>query len=111
MNNSEEKHQQEIHTPSEGLGKVALICGIMNGLALFFGNDIYIATHNAGTPPALIFLLTISGWSAAFFAIKNREYVLAILGIVLSLPSVIVFLWFICSIVIPSYIQWFGTGV
>jgi len=106
MNNSEEQHKPET-LPSSKDGWVALICGILNGLVLYFGNDIYISTHNAGMPPVFIFLLTIVGWSAAFIAIGNRKYALAISGIVLSLPSVIVFLGFVCSIVIPHYIQLF----
>ena len=105
MNNSEEKQNPKTPPPLNGAGWIALICGISTNAVLYYGTDIFLATHNAGMPPTLIFLLVISGWGCAFIALDNRKYVLAILGIVFSLPSVAVFLWFVCCYVIPYYVQ------
>ena len=110
MTRSEKKQKTETSPPPKVVGWIALILGIMNALVLYYGDGIYIETHNAGLPPALIFLCTICGWPCALGAIKNREYVLGMLGIVFSLPSVAVFLWFVSVTVVPWYIQWFIGG-
>ena len=105
MNNPEEKQKPET-TPQDKLsGWIVLICGILTNVVLYNGTNIYLSSHNAGMPPALIFLLLLFVWGFGLEAISHRRYVLAILGIIFSLPSTVVFLWFVCCYVIPFYVQ------
>ena len=100
MTNSEKR---QLNSP----GWLALICGILTNVVLGYAGHISLATHNAATPLVFIFLFVIFGWAAAFTAIGNGKYILAILGIVLSLPTIAIFIWFICCFYIPFYIQYF----
>ena len=110
MNSPTEKQNSESPPPMKGLGWVSLICGILTNIVLLSAGHIFIATHNAGMPFALIFFLILFGWTYAFIAICNREYALAILGIVFSFPSAILFFLYVGGVVVPFYIQWFKGG-
>ena len=103
MNDPEEKQDEKTTPPPKGCGWIALICGILSIVAPPF----FLV---GGVPFAIIFLCLLYGWIAAFIAIKNREYVLAILGIILSLPAAAFLCWYVCFVCVPFYVQWYKGG-
>jgi len=108
MNNPEEKQGEKTTQPPKGCGLIALVCGILSIVVVFFG--VYLSRSKDGVPFAIIYLCVLYGWTAAFIAIKNREYTLAILGILISLPAVAILFWYVYFVCVPFYVQWYKGG-
>lgn len=93
------------------LAWIAFVCGLLTNVVLYFAPQIGHAMHNDSMPLVFLFLLYLCVFEAGIVALWKRQRLLPILGILLSLPSLYVFLWIVFVHIIPFYVRWFNGEV
>lgn len=108
----ESRAQDSAQSIDASVGKVfawmSFVCGLLTNVVLYFAPKIGHAMHNDNMPLVFMFVLYIVVYGFGIEALQKRQRLLPILGILLSLPSLSVFLWIVFVHIIPFYVRWFN---